>query len=62
MLITLVGEENSRVGSEYKEAWNMVCCEVKGLLPADDIAPHSAGSPLSLGLDDFYNYTKIRLN
>ena len=55
MLITLVGEENSRVGSEYKEAWNMVCCEVKGLLPADDIAPHSAGSPLSLGLDDFYN-------
>ena len=29
----LVGEENSRVGSECKETWNMVCCEVNGLLP-----------------------------
>ena len=45
----------------------MICCEVKGLLPdwetkQHDITQQSADSPLSLGLDDFYNYSKIRLN
>ena len=31
----LVGKENLRVESECKEAWSIICCGVKGLLPVD---------------------------